>query len=1684
MDFKKAIPLFALLLLILFIIGSSSAASTDFSSSPADNENLEIDSFDSNEDLTVNTNTNYIESGNNLEIDYKSNSKESVNATNDIKEETVDYNEDISVEKNNLKSSKLSSVYKITESNYSNYFNKSGNILSNVNSGDTLDFSGSFNNKDFKIDIPLTVTSSDGAQFIDCSFKFNKGSDGSNISNLNINSSRLQSPLIYLDSVSNMNVFNNNLFSCASKSYALCFSNVSYSSAYHNTLQTTAFVVGWGHPSAFVLAGANNLNISSNNVIVNDSNGIYFTTYVGDTISANLINENNYIFNNTVHSVRGVEWAVDENGTTPLPSSFCYAIQVMGSGNKLLNNTVYNAYRGISASGSNSIVAGNVVYDIKGNYYSGNTKDDGGDYGINVGPNSIVENNTIYNSHFNKNSGVAISVGSNTTVRYNNITNINGTGADLSKNFIEFSHNRIDNVSDNGIRVKGQYGNTNISDNFINSTDSSITLLRSSKDKYPSRINIENNDFYTDVSPIYYLEGYIGKLTAKDNTLNGSSISDISIDVPSSSETKVSINSTKIDFNESVLIMPTVSAYGLSLEGLVDIIVNSQKIATVPIGSNYTFTPTEAGSFSINANFTGNEEYKPSESAVLILTVTPKETTTSIIISPSTVELNDTVVISPFVRYNGTLLEGFVDILLDGEKLDTVEIGSDYSYVPNSSGSFYISASFSGGNGYGASVSDMLILTVNESSSIEDPDDPTNLTVSSILISPNTVEVNDTVLISPFVRCNGTLLEGLVDILIDGEKLDSVVIGSDYAYVPSTAGTFNISASYAGGNGYEPSVSDIVVLTVNEKQIIDNGTDNNGTDNNGTDTNGTGTNGTDTNGTDNNGTDTNGTDTNGTENNGTDTNQTKIIINDDNYSDYFDDGYPIDLDVDGNYTLIFDSLNNKDIIIPSGFNINIIGKEGSGTINNGTIQIGDGSDEVGDVNISTLTFNNYNKDAIVINEIAYDVTVENNKIIINTEATPGNLYFSVYGVNAKGYIDLLTVRDNDIFLNGSAPYLYGVSLGGYGAIANPQNIFVQNNTININSTANMGMAEGIYLDNPINAAVLDNKINIESINDVYVYGMQIADSAFSAIGEGKTSVKSPYNIMIESNDLNLKSKYMVYGITVLDYGCDGSLNELGQPMTNMMDLDTTIQNNNLIAVSDKAVMGIVGKTYNMSVLWNNLSVIGGSIEGVASHDALGVDNYALGVQYSGKDYTVLVKDNTVSTNVLAEYLNNKDYEAYVSFVNNTIYHIDGPSSGNDTPENGTGDNGTNTNGTDINGTDTNGTDNNGTNNGTNGTNDTDTNNTDNITKRTAKDLQELIDNATSGSVVDLGDFEYIDVSDINISKDISIVGNNTVIRTAGDGKPVFNIKEGLSSVSISGIEFMANNGDVLVRAKAVNSTSRLAIETPEINIINNTVIKSDDGVVAESVTVLELDSSRCILAPTNDIKVSNNTLEMGMDPFNFVVESVINSADVNVPVGGDLQSKVKSVIHYEDMDTVAVAKADGRVGKYFEVNLTDSDGNPLSGKFVQIGFNGAVYNRTTNETGGVRLQINLGYKGTYTFAISYLGDENYNGSFVVAKIKVSTQNTKITSSSKTYKASAKTKTLTATLKSSVNGNPISGKKLTFTVNGKSYTATTNSKGVASVKVSLSSKKTYSFTVKYAGDDTYSSSSASGKLTIK
>ena len=187
------------------------------------------------------------------------------------------------------------------------------------------------------------------------------------------------------------------------------------------------------------------------------------------------------------------------------------------------------------------------------------------------------------------------------------------------------------------------------------------------------------------------------------------------------------------------------------------------------------------------------------------------------------------------------------------------------------------------------------------------------------------------------------------------------------------------------------------------------------------------------------------------------------------------------------------------------------------------------------------------------------------------------------------------------------------------------------------------------------------------------------------------------------------------------------------------------------------------------------------------------------------------------------------------------------------------------------------------------------------------------------------------------------------------------------------------------------------------------------------------------------------------------------------------------------MTTTAIDyPVDGRVGEYYVWRLVDEDGNPMKNVGMEIGFLGIVYNAEndgiiTDEDGYAKLQINLMTAFPYTFAISWLGNENYTGDFVIAKIDVQKQTPTISVPNKSYKASASTKTLTATFKNN-RGTLIANKTIKFTVNGKTYSAKTDSKGVAKVNVSITKKGTYDVTMTYAGSGTYNK--VTKKATLK
>lgn len=64
------------------------------------------------------------------------------------------------------------------------------------------------------------------------------------------------------------------------------------------------------------------------------------------------------------------------------------------------------------------------------------------------------------------------------------------------------------------------------------------------------------------------------------------------------------------------------------------------------------------------------------------------------------------------------------------------------------------------------------------------------------------------------------------------------------------------------------------------------------------------------------------------------------------------------------------------------------------------------------------------------------------------------------------------------------------------------------------------------------------------------------------------------------------------------------------------------------------------------------------------------------------------------------------------------------------------------------------------------------------------------------------------------------------------------------------------------------------------------------------------------------------------------------------------------------------------------------------------------------------------------------------------------------------------------------GKGIANQIVSFKFNGKTYKASTNKNGIAKVKVSLSTKKTYKVTLSYAGNDDYESAKSTSSIIVK
>ena len=315
-------------------------------------------------------------------------------------------------------------------------------------------------------------------------------------------------------------------------------------------------------------------------------------------------------------------------------------------------------------------------------------------------------------------------------------------------------------------------------------------------------------------------------------------------------------------------------------------------------------------------------------------------------------------------------------------------------------------------------------------------------------------------------------------------------------------------------------------------------------------------------------------------------------LNDDTYSTYFEnDGTAKEILVPadepgGDYNLVIGTLNNKDIVIDSGSQIKIIAKEGEGIINNGTLTIGDGYGSAGSVFISGLTFNNVNKDGIAVKEGGTDIQIDNNKFNLEYDSTYQG---SPMAIVTYGFVSGVSITDNEIYMNTAIPNSYGIDLTYYVSVDPPvagmsgaEDFDVSGNTIIINSTAQSGMAEGIYLDTLSGSVIENNIIKVSTIGACANYGMQLADSY--AFFDFENYAPSPYNVTIRGNEVFLNSVDKAYGITVI------SVFGWGPDMTDIVK-DLVVADNIVNIVSQKGAIAIGTKGSDVEVTDNTVFVI-------------------------------------------------------------------------------------------------------------------------------------------------------------------------------------------------------------------------------------------------------------------------------------------------------------------------------------------------------------------------------------------------------------------------------------------------------------------------------------------------------------
>ena len=227
-------------------------------------------------------------------------------------------------------------------------------------------------------------------------------------------------------------------------------------------------------------------------------------------------------------------------------------------------------------------------------------------------------------------------------------------------------------------------------------------------------------------------------------------------------------------------------------------------------------------------------------------------------------------------------------------------------------------------------------------------------------------------------------------------------------------------------------------------------------------------------------------------------------------------------------------------------------------------------------------------------------------------------------------------------------------------------------------------------------------------------------------------------------------------------------------------------------------------------------------------------------------------------------------------------------------------------------------------------------------------------------------------------------------------------------------------------------------------------------------SVFPLDFAQ-IIFKINGVEYKRTTDENGvakiainLEPGEYTIESIDPSTNTRK---NNTITVLPRIVENNDLEKFY------RNDSQYWIKVLDDNGNPVgANETVTFNINGVFYNRTTNASGYVKLNINL-QPGEYIITAQYKGCRVSNN-ITVKPVLFAENLTKKFNTSDQFKA----KLLDG------EGNPLANTNVTFNIHGVFYTRTTDSEGIVRLNINLQPGE-------YIITSSYNGTNVANKVTV-